>query len=251
VSADDEMHAAMMHASHGTERAAVAAVRDETAELAAAAAAAAAVGNEADGEWETVGKRGSSSGGGVVTQIISRSTTPLALIFAGSLATSVHRQGARGACSFSPFWFLAVDFAPDAAQHGHMTQGVSSAAALLPALHLEELLSQSFKKNAVDTGDVSVSHVLQQLPKVRVARRSMSHVTRHTSHSHVTHHTSQVLLLHVKRFALRDDKIVKISQPLQVAPLLQVVLHTVQNCHTFEENCHTSEENCHTFRCCR
>jgi hypothetical protein len=30
------------------------------------------------------------------------------------------------------------------------------------------------------------------------------------------------LLLHVKRFALRDDKIVKISQALQIAPLLQV-----------------------------
>ena len=50
--------------------------------------------------------------------------------------------------------------------------------------------------------------------------RHTSHVTRHTSH--LTPHTLQVLLLHVKRFALRDDKIVKISQPLQVAPLLQV-----------------------------
>jgi hypothetical protein len=39
---------------------------------------------------------------------------------------------------------------------------------------------------------------------------------------HVTLCALQVLLLHVKRFALRDDKIVKISQPLQVAPLLQV-----------------------------
>jgi hypothetical protein len=33
---------------------------------------------------------------------------------------------------------------------------------------LEELLAMSFRKNAVDTGEVSVSHVLQQLPKVRI-----------------------------------------------------------------------------------
>ena len=73
-------------------------------------------------------------------------------------------QGARGACSFSPFWFLAVDFAPDAAQG---LAGASSAPQT-PALHLEDLLARSFKKNAVDSGDVSVSHVLQQLPNVIV-----------------------------------------------------------------------------------
>ena len=57
-------------------------------------------------------------------------------------------------------------------------QGVSQA----PALHLEELLAMSFKKNAVDTGEVSVSHVLQQLPKVIVLLWPTGHVTRHTSH---------------------------------------------------------------------
>ncbi len=125
-------------------------------------------------------------------------------------------QGARGACSFSPFWFLAVDFAPDSVHD--MTQLSHASAASSPsALHLEDLLALSFKKNAVDTGDVSVSHVLQQLPKVidatTQAKVALCHV-----------HWLQVLLLHVKRFALRDDKIVKISQPLQVPPLLQVTI---------------------------
>jgi hypothetical protein len=74
-------------------------------------------------------------------------------------------QGAKGACSFSPFWFLAVDFAPDSFL-GKTQPSHTSAAPPTPALHLEDLLAMSFKKNAVDTGDVSVSHVLQQLPKV-------------------------------------------------------------------------------------
>jgi hypothetical protein len=108
AAADDEMHAAM-----NQQRAVVAGLHDDSAaeaKVKAKAKAAAASESEADGQWETVGKR--SSGGGVVTQIISRSrfellhmtkyplrllftafySTPLALIFSGSLATSVHRQ---------------------------------------------------------------------------------------------------------------------------------------------------------------
>jgi hypothetical protein len=126
-------------------------------------------------------------------------------------------QGARGACSFSPFWFLAVDFAPDSV-HDLTQLSHASLSPSAPALHLEDLLAMSFKKNAVDTGDVSVSHVLQQLPKV-----SDVTLNAHFAACHVYY--VQVLLLHVKRFALRDEKIVKISQPLQVPSLLQVHAH--------------------------
>lgn len=198
ATADDEMRAAMQHALESSTR--VAAVQDKhVAEANAAAAVAAAV--DSDGEWETVGKR--CSGGGVVTQIISRSRfnfffkrvslfvhfmgqhSPRAHLFgvngdfcsptgfsfinfASVCAFCVHSfaKGARGACSFSPFWFLAVDFAPDPARDSsrplQATQGRAS------AVPLEELLAMSFRKNAVDTGEVSVSHVLQQLPKVRI-----------------------------------------------------------------------------------
>ena len=77
----------------------------------------------------------------------------------------VHRQGARGACSFSPFWFLAVDFAPDAAQHDHVTPSchVTQSCHVTPSVasggvvRLEELLAQSFKKMAVEEGDVDPS----------------------------------------------------------------------------------------------
>ena len=82
-------------------------------------------------------------------------------------------QGARGACSFSPFWFLAVDFAPDSVRDS--TQH-SAAVPASPALPLEDLLAQSFKKNAVDSGDVSVSHVLQQLPKVSSNMSALANV---------------------------------------------------------------------------
>jgi hypothetical protein len=41
---------------------------------------------------------------------------------------------------------------------------------------LEDLLAQSFKKNAVDSGDVSVSHVLQQLPKVSSSMSALADV---------------------------------------------------------------------------
>jgi hypothetical protein len=66
AAADDEMHAAMSLVIDGQQRAVVAGLHDESA-----AKAVAALESEADGQWETVGKR--SSGGGVVTQVINRS----------------------------------------------------------------------------------------------------------------------------------------------------------------------------------
>jgi hypothetical protein len=106
AAADDEMRA-VMNLTLDDETRASASAQDSSAADAAAAAAGC---SEADGEWETVGKR--SGGGGLVTQVINRSrcdaaakrnphcvfpltacdSTPLALIFSGSLATSVHRQ---------------------------------------------------------------------------------------------------------------------------------------------------------------
>lgn len=68
AAADDEMRAAMSVALENGQPAAAAAVEHDPA---AGAKAAAAAGSDADGEWETVGKRG--GGGGVVTQVISRS----------------------------------------------------------------------------------------------------------------------------------------------------------------------------------
>ena len=106
AAADDEMRA-VMNLTLDDETRASASAQDSSA---ADATIAAAGYSEAYGEWETVGKR--SGGGGLVTQVINRSrcdaaaqrtlncffpltacdSTPLALIFSGSLATSVHRQ---------------------------------------------------------------------------------------------------------------------------------------------------------------
>ncbi len=66
AAADDEMRAVMSLALDAEPQSPAA--QDVSA---AEATAAASVSHEADGEWETVGKR--SGGGGLVTQVISRS----------------------------------------------------------------------------------------------------------------------------------------------------------------------------------
>ncbi len=67
AAADDEMRSVMNLVLDSELRSAAATVENESA---VGAKVSAAAGN-ADGEWETVGKRG--GGGGVVTQVISRS----------------------------------------------------------------------------------------------------------------------------------------------------------------------------------
>ena len=175
----------------------------------------------------------------------------------------VHRQGARGACSFSPFWFLAVDFAPDAAQHGHVTQSchVTQSVSSGGVVHLEELLAQSFKKNAVEEGDVSVSHVLQQLPKVgAVGSRECgtSHVTRHTSH--LTPHTSHVAGAAAARETVRPSRrqnrqnlAAAASRPAAAGHVTNVVRHTAANCNTFvvTMSCVTQRQIVTLLTCCR
>lgn len=68
AAADDEMRSAMTLALDSEQLAAAASGEKEAA---AGAKAAVAADGDAGGEWETVGKRG--GGGGVVTQVISRS----------------------------------------------------------------------------------------------------------------------------------------------------------------------------------
>ncbi len=68
AAADDEMRSAMSLALDSDHQTVAVAVENESA---AGAIAADVADGDADGEWETVGKR--SGGGGVVTQVISRS----------------------------------------------------------------------------------------------------------------------------------------------------------------------------------